>query len=85
MNRQAELLMVGGSDAHHVEDLYKVIVEFPGRTVEDLGRAFAEHTALPRWGPAGVRVPIRRQLRQHTRALVQHPYEQLQRWAWRQE
>ena len=79
MNHEHGLLTVGGSDAHHLEDLYRVIVEFPGRTVEDLGRAFAERTALPRWGPTARRVPLHRQIRQHTRALVFHPYRQLRR------
>ena len=75
------LLGVGGSDAHHLEDLYKVIVDFPGRSVADLGRAFTEHTAVPRWGWSGPRVPLHRQLRQHSRALLFHPAEQLQGWA----
>jgi predicted metal-dependent phosphoesterase TrpH len=81
MNNECGLLTVGGSDAHHVEDLYRVIVEFPGHTVEDLGRAFADHTALPRWGPIARRVPLHRHLRQHTRALVVHPCEQIHGWA----
>jgi predicted metal-dependent phosphoesterase TrpH len=79
-NQRHQLLAVGGSDAHHLEDLFKVIVEFPGSTVEDLGRAFREHTAAPRWGWNGGLVPIRRQLRQHTRALVFHPAEQAGGW-----
>jgi predicted metal-dependent phosphoesterase TrpH len=80
MNHEQGLLTVGGSDAHHIEDLYRVIVEFPGHTVTDLGRAFAEHTALPRWGPLARRIPLHRQLRQHTRAFVMHPCEQLHGW-----
>lgn len=79
-NRALGLLEVGGSDAHHLEDLYKVIVDFPGRTVADLGRAFREQTAVPRWGWHGPPVPLTRQLRQHTRALVFHPAEQVQAW-----
>lgn len=79
MNEERGLLAVGGSDAHHLEDLYRVIVEFPGHSVEDLGRAFAQHTVLPRWGSTTRPVPLHRQLRQHTRALLFHPYEQLKR------
>lgn len=79
MNEACGLLTVGGSDAHHLEDLYRVIVDFPGHSVEDLGRAFVEHTVLPRWGPTPRPVPLTRQLRQHTRALIFHPYEQLKR------
>jgi predicted metal-dependent phosphoesterase TrpH len=79
-NKTHRLLAVGGSDAHHLEDLFKVIVEFPGRTVEELGRAFRDHTVVPSWGWNGNRVPISRQFRQHTRALVFHPAEQLNGW-----
>jgi predicted metal-dependent phosphoesterase TrpH len=80
-NRTHGLLALGGSDAHHIEDLYKVIVDFPGHTVSDLGRAFQARTAVPRWGVPGPRVPLPRQLRQHTRALIFHPAEQLHGWA----
>ena len=71
------LLAVGGSDAHHVEDLYRVVVHFPGRTPADLARAFRERTAVPRWGPVGPPPSIRKQVRQHARALVFHPAEQI--------
>jgi predicted metal-dependent phosphoesterase TrpH len=73
------LLAIGGSDAHHLEDLFRVIVEFPGHTPADLARAFEDRTACPRWGPASPRPTIKKQLRQHTRALVLHPAEQIQR------
>ena len=79
-NQTHRLLAVGGSDAHHLEDLFRVIVDFPGHTVADLGRAFREHTATPRWGHNGAGVPLRRQIRQHTRALLFHPAEQLNGW-----
>ena len=71
------LLAVGGSDAHHLEDLYRVIVEFPGQTPADLARAFRDRTALPRWGPASPPPSRRKQLRQHARALLFHPAEQI--------
>jgi len=77
------LLAVGGSDAHHLADLYRVIVEFPGRTPADLERAFRERTALPCWGPLRPPPPLRQQLRQHTRALVLHPSEQVRAWVGR--
>ena len=73
------LLAVGGSDAHHLEDLFRVIVEFPGHTPADLARAFEARTARPRWGPASPPPTLRKQLRQHTRALIVHPAEQLRR------
>jgi predicted metal-dependent phosphoesterase TrpH len=74
------LLELGGSDAHHLEDLYQVIVEFPGRTLADLEAAFRDRTATARWGDPGPPVPLRRQLRQHTRALVVLPTLQVQSW-----
>jgi hypothetical protein len=73
------LLAIGGSDAHHLEDLYRVIVEFPGETTADLARAFRERTALPRWGPRTTPPSPRKRLRQHTRALLFHPAEQIGR------
>lgn len=73
------MLAIGGSDAHHLEDLYRVIVEFPGHTPADLARAFCDQTALPRWGPISPPPPLRKQLRQHTRALIWHPAEQVRR------
>lgn len=80
-NGEMGILAVGGSDAHHLEDLYKVIVDFPGHTVEDLKVAFKDRTAIPRWGRAGGKVPIANLMRQHTRALLFHPAEQLHAWA----
>jgi predicted metal-dependent phosphoesterase TrpH len=73
------LLAIGGSDAHHLEDLYRVIVEFPGRTPADLARAFHDRTATARWGPASPPPAMRKQLRQHTRALLLQPAEQIRR------
>jgi predicted metal-dependent phosphoesterase TrpH len=80
-NGKMGILAVGGSDAHHIQDLYKVIVDFPGHTPADLATAFHDHTATPRWGRSGGRVPIANLMRQHTRALLFHPAEQLHAWA----
>lgn len=74
------LLEIGGSDAHHLEDLFRVVIEFPGRSVADLEAAFRRGEAYPRWGIEGPRVPIRRQIRQHTRALIVLPTRQFQSW-----
>ena len=75
------LLALGGSDAHHLADLYRVVIDFPGRTPADFERACREHTALPRWGPPAPPPQLRQQLRQHARALVVQPSEQLRAWA----
>lgn len=81
INADGHLLEIGGSDAHHMADLYKVIIDFPGNTVADLERAFLNKTATPRWGDPGPGVPITCQVRQHTRALVVLPCLRLGRWA----
>jgi hypothetical protein len=81
MNQRCQLIELGGSDAHHLEDLYRVIVEFPGNTLEDFDLAIRSGTTSVRWGTDGPRIPIRRQVRQHTRALVVHPWEQFQAWS----
>ena len=73
------LLEISGSDAHHLEDLYRAIVEFSGQTSADLARAFRDRTAVPRWGPSSPPPSRRKQLRQHTQALLVHPAEQLRR------
>lgn len=80
VNERCKLIELGGSDAHHLEDLYRVIVEFPGRTLADLEQAIHTRATTVRWGTKGARVPLGRQLRQHTRALLVHPWEQLQEW-----
>jgi hypothetical protein len=80
----SQLVAVGGSDAHHLEDLYQVIVEFPGHTIEDFERALLARTTTAHWGHAGPPVPLQRQLRQHTRALVGQPSRQVRAWAARQ-
>jgi hypothetical protein len=79
----APLVAVGGSDAHHLEDLYQVVVHFPGHSVADFRAALAAGEIRPEWGAAGARVPLQRQLRQHSRALVGQPSRQLRRWAGR--
>ncbi|MBI4491987.1 MAG: PHP domain-containing protein [Chloroflexi bacterium] len=81
LNGDGRLLEIGGSDAHHLPDLYKVIVDFPGHSVADLEQAFLNRTAVPRWGDPGPGVPLTRQVRQHTRALVVLPCLHLGRWA----
>jgi predicted metal-dependent phosphoesterase TrpH len=77
----ASLVAVGGSDAHHLEGLLEVIVEFPGRSLAEFHGALLAGTVTPRWGAAARPVPLRRQLRQHTRALVGQPSLQLRAWA----
>jgi hypothetical protein len=79
----SSLVAVGGSDAHHLEDLFQVIVEFPGQSLADFHTALVRGAVEPRWGTPGSRVPLGRQLRQHSRALVGQPSRQLGAWAGR--
>ena len=81
MNGRCRLIELGGSDAHHLEDLYRVIVEFPGQTLADFETAIRAGTTSVRWGTDGPKIPMSRQVRQHTKALVVHPWEQLQHWS----
>jgi predicted metal-dependent phosphoesterase TrpH len=74
------LLALGGSDAHFTEDLYRVVLEFPGRTVADFERSWEERTVVPVAGREGPRKTWRRQLTQQRRALVQQPSQQLRAW-----
>jgi hypothetical protein len=79
--KDSPLAAVGGSDAHHLEDLYQVVIEFPGRSVSEFRAALVAGTVTPRWGTRGRRIPLRKQLRQHTRALVGQPSRQVRDWA----
>jgi hypothetical protein len=77
------LVAVGGSDAHHLEDLFQVVVHFPGHSLAEFQTALQAGTVRPEWGAGGPRVPLRRQFRQHARALVGQPSRQLGAWAGR--
>lgn len=71
---------LGGSDAHFKEDLYRVILHFPGRTVDDFERSWHERTVLPQLGQEGPRKTLGTKLRQQRRSLVGHPTEQVRAW-----
>ena len=74
------LLALGGPDAHFIEDLYRIVLTFPGRTVEDFERSWVERTVVPENGREGPKKTLRRKLEQQHRSLVQHPREQMQTW-----
>ena len=71
---------LGGSDAHFIEDLYRVILHFPGHTVDDFERSWRDRTVLPKMGHEGPRKTFRSQLRQQRRSLLEHPTEQVRSW-----
>lgn len=74
------LVAVGGSDAHHLEGLLEVIVEFPGHSLTEFHTALRSGAVTPRWGMPAPPVPLRTQFRQHSRALVEQPSRQLRAW-----
>jgi hypothetical protein len=77
---RCNLLALGGSDAHFTEDLYRVVLEFPGDSVADFERSWHERTVVPTLGREGPRKTWRRQLKQQRRALVEEPSRQLRAW-----
>jgi predicted metal-dependent phosphoesterase TrpH len=77
---KCDLLPLGGSDAHFTEDLYRVILEFPGSTVREFEQSWHDRTVVPTIGREGPRKTWRRQLKQQRRALVEQPSQQLRAW-----
>lgn len=74
------LVPLGGPDAHFPEDLYRIILRFPGHTVDDFERSWLERTVEPEMGVEGSRKTLRRRLQQQRRSLIGHPREQMQAW-----
>ena len=74
------LVPLGGPDAHFIEDLFRIVLKFPGYTVEDFERSWAERTVQPELGREGPRKTLRRHLQQQHRSLVQRPREQMGAW-----
>lgn len=77
---QHRLVALGGSDAHFLEDLYRVILHFPGNTVEDFERSWLEGTVVPEMGQEGPKKTLARRLQQQRRSLVEHPTERMRSW-----
>jgi predicted metal-dependent phosphoesterase TrpH len=78
------LVPLGGPDAHFVEDLFRIVVRFPGHTVEDFERSWIERTVQPEIGREGPKKTLRSKLRQQRRSLVQRPHEQMRGWVRKQ-
>jgi hypothetical protein len=74
------LVALGGPDAHFIEDLYRIHLDFPGHTVADFARSWAEKTVVPMIGEEGARKTLRRRLQQQRRSLVGQPSEQVRSW-----
>jgi hypothetical protein len=74
------LVALGGPDAHFIEDLYRVILRFPGSTVQDFERSWVERTVSAEVGREGPKKTLRRKLQQQHRSLIGHPREQVASW-----
>ena len=74
------LVPLGGPDAHFVEDLFRIVLRFPGHTVEEFERAWVQRTVYPEAGREGPKKTLRRKLQQQNRSLVQRPREQMRTW-----
>ncbi len=74
------MIALGGSDAHFKEDLYRVILHFPGHTVADFERSWRERTVFPEVGREGAKKSLGTKLRQQRRSLVGQPSEQVRGW-----
>ncbi|MPZ15984.1 MAG: PHP domain-containing protein [Chloroflexi bacterium] len=81
IGERAGLVPLGGPDAHFIEDIYRVILHFPGRTLEDFERSWWEGTVVPEIGSEGRKKTLRQWLRQHHRSLVEQPSQQMRAWA----
>ena len=81
IGEQHGLLALGGSDAHFPEDLYRVILKFPGSTAQDFEQSWTDRTVVPELGQEGPKKTFARQMRQQRRALVEQPAEQMRSWA----
>lgn len=74
------LVALGGPDAHFVEDLYRIVLRFPGQTVADFENAWLERTIYPEVGQEGAKKTLRRKLEQQRRSLYEHPRDQVRSW-----
>lgn len=80
LGERCGLLALGGPDAHFIEDLYRIVLRFPGRTIEDFERSWNERTVAPELGREGQGKTLRRKLQQQRRSLVEQPAEQVRAW-----
>jgi predicted metal-dependent phosphoesterase TrpH len=75
-----DLVALGGPDAHFIEDLYRIVLTFPGQTVEEFEQSWLERTVVPEMGKEGAKKTLRRKLQQQRRSLIEHPREQVETW-----
>ena len=78
------LVPLGGPDAHFIEDIFRIVLKFPGQSVADFERSWAEQTVYAEAGHEGPKKTLRRKLQQQHRSLVQRPHEQMRTWVRKQ-
>lgn len=74
------LVPLGGPDAHFLEDLYRIVLRFPGHSVEEFERSWKEGTVAPEAGREGQKKTLRRRLQQQHRSMIEHPRDQVRAW-----
>jgi len=74
------LVALGGPDAHFVEDLYRIVLRYPGHTVDEFETSWLDRTVLPEVGREGPKKTLRRKLQQQKRSLYEHPRDQVRTW-----
>ena len=74
------LLPLGGPDAHFIQDLYRIVLKFPGSSVAEFERSWEERTVRPASGHEGPKVTLSQRIRQQRRSLVEHPTKQVRAW-----
>ncbi len=72
-------LALGGSDAHHLAELCRVLIVFPGHGLAGFRTALRARAAHPIWADPPAPIPPGQHIRRHLRALVTLPVEQAAR------
>jgi len=80
LGEQTGLTALGGPDAHFAEDLYRILLRFPGETTNAFEQSWHDRTVAPEMGREGPKKSLRLQLKQQRRALIGQPSEQLGAW-----
>lgn len=80
LGEETDLLALGGPDAHFSQDLYRVLLRFPGESATDFEASWHDRTVRPESGRDGPKKPLGLQLRQQRRSLIGQPSEQMSAW-----
>lgn len=80
IGQRCNLLPLGGPDAHFIEDLYRIVLRFPGNSAEDFEQSWIERTVYPEVGREGPKKTLRRRLQQQRRSLIEQPTRNVRSW-----